>query len=83
MIATIEISMYALTEGYEQKVLDFIHRVKKNKDIRVEVGGLSTMLWGEYDIMMQVLKNEMKHDFDNGKAVFILKIAGAELTSKF
>lgn len=40
------------------------------------------MLWGEYDIMMQVLKDEMKHDFDNGKAVFILKIAGAELTTK-
>ena len=64
MIATIEISMYALTDGYEQKVIDFIQRVKQNKNIRVEVGGLSTMLYGEYDLLMQVVKDEMKYDFD-------------------
>lgn len=82
MIATIEISMYALTEGYEQKVIDFILRVKKHKGIRAEVSGLSTMLFGEYDLLMQVLKEEMKHEFDNGKAVFHLKIAGSELTKE-
>ena len=82
MIATIEISMYALTDGYEKKVIDFIQRIKKNNGIRVEVGGLSTMLYGEYDVLMQVVKEEMKHDFDNGKAVFIMKIAGSELTKE-
>jgi uncharacterized protein YqgV (UPF0045/DUF77 family) len=82
MIATIEISMYALTDGYEEKVIDFIQRIKKNKEIRVEVGGLSTMLYGEYNLLMQVVKEEMKHDFENGKAVFILKIAGSELTKE-
>lgn len=82
MIATIEISMYALTDGYEQKVIDFILRVKQNKNIRVEVSGLSTMLFGEYDLLMQVLKEEMKYDFDHGKAVFLLKIAGSERTKE-
>lgn len=82
MIATIEISMYALTEGYEQKVTDFILRIKQHKDIRVEVSGLSTMLFGEYDLLVQVLKEEMKHEFDSGKAVFLLKIAGSELTKE-
>ncbi len=80
MIATIEISMYALTDDYEQKVIDFIQRVKQNKNIRVEVNGLSTQLFGEYDLLMEVLKNEMKHDFENGKAVFLMKIAGSERT---
>ena len=80
MIATIEVSMYALTDGYEQKVIDFIQRVKQNKGIRVEVNGLSTQLFGEYDLLMNVLKNEMQNDFENGKAVFLLKIAGSELT---
>ena len=80
MIATIEVSMYALTDGYEQKVIDFIQRVKQNKDIRVEVNGLSTQLFGEYDLLMNVLKKEMQHDFENGKAVFLLKLAGSELT---
>ena len=82
MIATIEISMYALTDGYEKKVIDFIQRIKKNSAIRVEVGGLSTMLYGEYDVLMQVIKDEMKYDFDNGKTVFIMKIAGSELTKE-
>jgi len=82
MIATIEISMYALTDDYEQKVIDFILRIKQNKNIRVEVGGLSTMLYGEYDVLMQVVKEEMQRDFENGKAVFVLKIAGSELTKE-
>ena len=82
MIATVEISMYSLTDGYEQKVIDFIQRIKQNKNIRVEVNGLSTQLFGEYDILMEVLKNEMKHDFETGKAVFLLKIAGSELTKE-
>ncbi len=80
MIATVEISMYVLTDGYEQKVIDFIQRVKQNKNIRVEVNGLSTQLFGEYHLLMDVLKTEMQHDFENGKAVFLLKIAGSELT---
>ena len=80
MIATIEVSMYALTDGYEQKVIDFIQRVKQNKGIRVEVNGLSTQLFGEYDLLMNLLKKEMQHDFENGKAVFLLKLAGSELT---
>jgi len=74
--------MYALTDNYEQKVIDFIQRVKQNKQIRVEVGGLSTMLIGEYDVLMQTVKEEMQHDFENGKAVFIMKIAGSELTKE-
>ncbi|MES2591842.1 MAG: hypothetical protein V4608_08155 [Bacteroidota bacterium] len=80
MIATIEISMYALTDGYAKSVIDFIQRVKQNKGIRVEVNGLSTQLFGEYDLLMDVLKKEMLQDFELGKTVFILKIAGAELT---
>ena len=82
MIATIEISMYALTDGYVKRIIDFIQRVKQNKGIRVEVNGLSTQLFGEYDLLMDVLKKEMQHDFEFGKTVFILKIAGAELTKE-
>ena len=82
MIATIEISMYSLSDGYEHKVIDFILRIKKNKNIRVEVGGLSTMLYGEFNLLMDTVKNEMKNDFENGKAVFLMKIAGTELTKE-
>ncbi|MDF2438111.1 MAG: hypothetical protein K0Q95_2487 [Bacteroidota bacterium] len=82
MQATVEISMYALEDGYEQKVIDFIQRVKRNKNIRVEVNGLSTQLFGEYDELMDLLKNEMRSSFENGKAVFLVKLAGSELTKE-
>ena len=82
MIATVEISMYALEDGYAEKVIDFIQRVKQNKNIRVEVNGLSTQLFGEYELLMDVLKNEMKASFESGKAVFLLKLAGSELTKE-
>ncbi len=80
MIATIEISMYPLTDGYKSKIIDFIRRLKLNKNIRIEVLGLSTQLVGEYDLLMDVLKNEMRNDFEKGKAVFLLKIVGVEMT---
>jgi uncharacterized protein YqgV (UPF0045/DUF77 family) len=82
MQATIEVSMYSLTDLYEQKVIDFIQKVKRNKDIRVEVNGLSTQLFGEYDLLMNILKDEMQHVFENGKTVFLLKIAAGELTKE-
>jgi len=82
MIATVEISMYSLSDDYEQKVIDFIQRIKQNENIRVEVNGLSTQLFGEYDLLMDVLKNEMKEDFINNKCVFVLKVAGSELTKE-
>ncbi len=82
MIASVEISMYALTDEYAKRIIDFIQRVKQNKGIRVEVNGLSTQLFGEYDLLMDVLKKEMQHDFGFGKTVFVLKIAGAELTKE-
>ena len=80
MIATIEISMYSLTDAYEQNIIDSIQRIKLNKNIRMEVNGLSTQLFGEYDELMEVLKQEMETVFNNGKAVFVLKLAGSELT---
>jgi len=80
MIATIEISLYALSDDYAKKVKAFIHRVNKHNGVSVEVLGLSTQLVGEYDLLMDVLKQEMRNEFENGKAVFTLKIAGIELT---
>ena len=40
------------------------------------------MLYGEFNLLMDTVKNEMKNDFENGKAVFLMKIAGTELTKE-
>jgi uncharacterized protein YqgV (UPF0045/DUF77 family) len=82
MIASIEISMYPLAEKYKQKIFDFVLRIKKNKNIRVEVNGMSTQIFGEYELLMDVLKKEMKLEFENGKVMFLLKIGGTEMTNE-
>ena len=82
MTASIEISMYPLAENYKQKIFDFIKRIKANKNIRVEVNGMSTQFFGEYELLMEVLKNEMKSEFESGKVMFILKIGGTEMTKE-
>ncbi len=82
MVATIEISMYALSDDYEKRVISFIQRIKQNKNIRIEVNGLSTQLFGDYEVLMQLLKKEMLEDLENGKAVFLLKIGPGELTKE-
>jgi uncharacterized protein YqgV (UPF0045/DUF77 family) len=82
MQATIEISMYPLTERYEENVIAFIENIKQNKKIRVEVNGLSTQIFGEYDTLMSLLTSEIKNSLHNGKAIFIMKIGQGELTKE-
>lgn len=80
MILTCEISMYPLSENYARIVTDFIIKIKKYEGIRVEVNGLSTQLFGEYSVLMNVLHTELKEVFENQKAVFVLKLAAGEHT---
>jgi len=82
MLATIEISMYALSDDYAERVIGFIQRVKQNKNIRVEVNGLSTQLFGDYDVLMSLLKKEMQQDLENSKCVFLVKIGPGELSKE-
>ncbi|MGB3948014.1 MAG: hypothetical protein WBM13_08515 [Bacteroidia bacterium] len=82
MIATIEISMYALTDNYAERVIAFIQRMKQYEGIKMEVNGLSTQLFGDYDLLMNALKKEMNEDLQNGKNVFLLKIGKGELSKE-
>ena len=80
MQATIEISMYPLTERYAESVIAFITELKQNPGIRVEVNGLSTQLFGEYDVLMKVLSAAIRQKLETEHTVFILKIGGGELS---
>lgn len=82
MIATIEISMYALTDNYADKVIGFIQRMKQYDGIKMEVNGLSTQLFGDYNLLMDALKKEMNEDLLHGKNVFLLKIGKGELSKE-
>lgn len=64
-----------MTENYEQHVKDFIVRLKSYNGLRVDVNGLSTQIFGDFDRIMDVLKMEMKRTFEEEKALFHIKVA--------
>ena len=75
MESSIEISLYPLTDEYIPEVVDFIERLKKHSEIKVEINGLSTQIFGNYRTIMQVLTDEMEITFKkNHKSVCVLKI---------
>ena len=80
MQATVEISMYPLAEDYAQAITEFILRVRRHAGVRAETNGLSTQLFGEYDHLMDILKDEMRTVLDERKVVFIMKLAAGERT---
>lgn len=81
MKATAEISMYPLHENYEAAITAFILRLKQNKDLTVDVNGLSTQLFGDYDRVMNVLQEEMKLSLEEQTVVFVIKLTKGLLTA--
>ncbi len=82
MQATVEISLYPLTENYAEVVIEFIQRLKRDT-IRMEVNGLSTQLFGEYEELMDLLQAEARRLFSERKAVIVMKFtAGPDALTK-
>lgn len=74
MNATFEVSLYALHNEYEQSVIDYILELKK-QSFQIEVHGLSTMIYGDYDEVMKSLTILNKKIFQKYKSVIHIKIA--------
>jgi len=78
MILTVEVSLYPLTENFEEVVVNYIQEIKKVEGLRVEVNGLSTQVFGEYDLLMNSLAKINKSTFINNKCVVVMKMAQGE-----
>ena len=74
MKATIEISMYPLSDDYIERVLDFLKILNQYENITIETNGLSTQVFGEYEELMEILKMEMFKVLMAQNAIFVLKI---------
>lgn len=74
MKATIEISMYPLSDDYIQRVLDFLETLNQHDNITVETNGLSTQIFGDYDDLIDILKMEIFKVLTAQDAIFVLKI---------
>ena len=63
MLVSVDISLYPLKESFIPPVDNFIASLKKYKDIEVRVNDMSTQIFGEYDIVMDILKKEINNTF--------------------
>jgi hypothetical protein len=74
----VEISLYPLQAQYRAAIHDFIDRLQRDQRLRVVTSTLSTQLFGEYDVVMQLLSRELRTALEGEhQAVCIIKLFGA------
>lgn len=77
---SVEISKYPLSENYIPAIKDFIERLQATEGLSVVGNTMSTQVFGDYDLVMDTLKNEMRRSYEQfGKAIFVCKFIGANL----
>jgi len=80
MKASIEISMYPLDADYIRSISTFIEKLNTHPELEILTNTMSTQIFGEYDLLMDIMKSEIKDVFSTTKAaVMVLKIVNQDL----
>jgi len=75
MRVAVDISLYPLDEDFIPPIKDVIERLNGYDNIDVVTNPMATQLRGEYDDVMEALKQEIGKTFEQlPKAVFAIKI---------
>ncbi|MDG2376080.1 MAG: YkoF family thiamine/hydroxymethylpyrimidine-binding protein [Woeseiaceae bacterium] len=75
MCVAVDISLYPLDADFIPPIKDVIDRLNAYESIDVVTNPMATQLRGEYDEVMDVLKQEIGTTFEQiPKAVFAIKI---------
>jgi uncharacterized protein YqgV (UPF0045/DUF77 family) len=78
MKISLDISYYPLSQEHIPPILDFIRRVKHYNDLQVRTNGLSTQIFGDYDEVMDAVKEEIRKSFELPHSVFVIKIVNVD-----
>jgi len=71
----VEITMYALEDDYLNRVTKFLERINTYDAVEIVTNNMSTRIFGEYDVVMNLLNQEIKSDFEQGgKISFVMKV---------
>ena len=86
MKTTVEISLYKLQEedssgNYTLIVKEFLKSIQ-NKNLEIETNGLSSLIYGDYSDIIELLNNEVRDFLDKYRSVFVLKISKGTLKYK-
>lgn len=80
MELSVEISMYPLSEGYLPYIKEFIERLEATEGISVVGNTMSTQVFGDYDLVMDTVKREIKRSLETfGRSIFVCKFIGRNL----
>lgn len=80
MKASLEISMYPLDKDYERPILDFIERLNGHPELSVRTNTMSTQVFGDYDVLMAAVTQEMKRSFEQEPSVVVvMKVINSDL----
>ena len=84
MKVSVEISMYPLDENYIPPILDFIAQLNAFPAIKVKTNSMSTQVFGEYDAVMDALKEAMRHTFSEDRKVsMVMKVINSDLDYEY
>jgi len=83
MKISIELSLYPLAEEqYKSEIWAFIKRLRAVKGLKVITNGMSTQVFGEYDLAVSSVMSEIKHVHSTtGAAVFVCKFINGDRSS--
>jgi len=80
MKASVDISLYPLADEYIPAIKEFIERVQQYPEIVVVRNDLSTQLYGDYELIMDLLKVEVRLSWEKyGKSIFVIKLLRDDL----
>ena len=75
-----ELSLYPLTEQFGTPIVECIEKVNSNPNIEIRRNTMSTQIFGDYETITDLLKNELKTAFETDKTVvLVMKIVNKDL----
>ena len=80
MRVSVDLSMYPLTRDYETPIKDFIRDLRRQPGLTVATNPLATQLTGDYDAVMDGLREAMRPVLAREEAVsFVIKILNVSI----
>lgn len=81
MKLSVEISKYPLKDEYLPAIQDFIDRLNTYADLKVITNTMSTQVFGDYDLVMDVMKKEIRQSYEQfGRSIFVCKFIEGDLS---
>ncbi len=71
---SVDVSLYPLADDYIPAIQEFIDRVQTYSDVAVVRNDLSTQIYGDYDVVTDILKTEIRLSWEKyGRSIFVVK----------